>query len=49
MLLVVRRNYKTIVDDHEDFGGVGDGYARVEVKKLVFMLMKKRMGEMVVQ
>ena len=27
-------------------GGVGDGYARVVVKKLVFMLMKKRMGEM---
>ena len=48
MLLVVRRNYKTaiIVDDHEDFDGVGDGYARVVVKKLVFMLMKKRMGEM---
>ena len=48
MLLVVRRNYKTavIVEDHEDFGDVGDGHARVVVKKLVFMLMKKRIGEM---
>ena len=47
MLLAVRRNYKTaiIFDDHKDFGGVGDGHARVVVKKL----MKKRMGEMVVQ
>ena len=48
MLLVVRRNYKTAtnVEDHEDVGGVGDGHTRVVVKKLVFMLMKKRMGEM---
>ena len=26
MLLVVRRNYKTIVEDHEDVGGVVDGH-----------------------
>ena len=26
LLLVVRRNYKTIVEDHEDVGGVGGGH-----------------------